>query len=562
MKKILALLFCISILTGALVAEAGIVNVPTDYSTIQAGVDACGVGDTVMIAAGTYGDCTHETDWPEPEPGEPYPKACVIVKSDITIMGAGVDQTIINADSLGRGFYISTVSNVRIENLTVTEAWDEYFGGGMLIRHVENDVVIANVKIDHNWDGGVICINEGSPTIHDVDFIGNVAKQGGGLSIEEYSSPLVYNCLFQGNSAPAAGALMLRNHSDAIIYDCLVQGNTVTAVDGGGGGITINNSAVEIYNCQILDNHGAGYGGGLSLVNNASGEVRDCLIQGNTADLATGQGGGVYINGAGVTLTNLTIVENATTGVNGVGGGIFIAFDPAPTITGCTISDNACGISGFGGGIVSEWFGTPVVTNCIISNSINGAALWGGIWDDPAWEHRQGFMDISCCDIYNNEGGDDLISWFTDLGNNFDADPLFCGTESEDHPYGIGDTSPCAPAGNPDCGLVGAGPVGCGTGITEATPGVIRLLGNAPNPFNPKTTIFFVIDEAGPANIRIFDISGRTVATLPMGVLGAGHHTVTWSGITDDGDRAASGVYLYKLNTLGESQSRRMILVK
>lgn len=90
----------------------------------------------------------------------------------------------------------------------------------------------------------------------------------------------------------------------------------------------------------------------------------------------------------------------------------------------------------------------------------------------------------------------------------------------------------------------------------------IRMGQNHPNPFNPNTRIDFSLERSGPVEIAVFDVSGRRVATLHEGELGAGEHHVNWDGRTDQGVAASSGVYLYVLDSPAGRLSRRMMLVR
>jgi len=71
---------------------------------------------------------------------------------------------------------------------------------------------------------------------------------------------------------------------------------------------------------------------------------------------------------------------------------------------------------------------------------------------------------LTCCDIYGNEGGDwvDCIADQYGVNGNICEDPLFCDPENGD--FTIRGDSPCAPDYNPECGLIGAWPVGCCAG--------------------------------------------------------------------------------------------------
>jgi len=100
------------------------------------------------------------------------------------------------------------------------------------------------------------------------------------------------------------------------------------------------------------------------------------------------------------------------------------------------------------------------------------------------------------------------------------------------------------------------------TGVDSAPAAGVRLGANYPNPFNPSTTIPFVLSRDGRVNLEVLDASGRRVATLFAGELPAGSHALTWAGVDDGGWPVASGVYLYRLRDEGESQARRMLLLK
>jgi hypothetical protein len=87
-----------------------------------------------------------------------------------------------------------------------------------------------------------------------------------------------------------------------------------------------------------------------------------------------------------------------------------------------------------------------------------------------------------------------------------------------------------------------------------------KLEQNYPNPFNPSTVVGFSISgtHAGtPVQLRVFDILGREVAVLVDGWMPAGFHQVTF-----DASGLASGIYMYRLQSGGQSITRRMILIK
>ena len=95
-----------------------------------------------------------------------------------------------------------------------------------------------------------------------------------------------------------------------------------------------------------------------------------------------------------------------------------------------------------------------------------------------------------------------------------------------------------------------------------ASPKEFALHPNFPNPFNPQTTIRFDVPREAHVRLRIFDVRGRVVATLVDQPLLAGFHREIWDGRVDEGGRAASGVYFYRLETDDRVFNRKMILVQ
>lgn len=100
---------------------------------------------------------------------------------------------------------------------------------------------------------------------------------------------------------------------------------------------------------------------------------------------------------------------------------------------------------------------------------------------------------------------------------------------------------------------------GTGVGNTPAAP--VRLAAS-PNPFNPATTFAFEMATDARAQLKVYDLAGRCVATLFDGHATAGPRQVTWSGRADDGERLPSGTYLARLRTDRGVSSRKVVLAK
>lgn len=80
---------------------------------------------------------------------------------------------------------------------------------------------------------------------------------------------------------------------------------------------------------------------------------------------------------------------------------------------------------------------------------------------------------------------------------------------------------------------------------------------NFPNPFNPVTTISYSVPVSGKVELRVFDISGREVATLVNANQTTGSYAVSW-----DGSANASGIYFYRLTVGNMAYTNRMVLMK
>ncbi len=88
-------------------------------------------------------------------------------------------------------------------------------------------------------------------------------------------------------------------------------------------------------------------------------------------------------------------------------------------------------------------------------------------------------------------------------------------------------------------------------------PGKFELSQNFPNPFNPTTTIRYVIPKAGKVQLVLYNILGQKVLEIVNKKQTAGLHEVRI-----DASRLASGVYLYRLKTGTHVAVRKMVILK
>ncbi len=88
-------------------------------------------------------------------------------------------------------------------------------------------------------------------------------------------------------------------------------------------------------------------------------------------------------------------------------------------------------------------------------------------------------------------------------------------------------------------------------------PTAFRLFQNYPNPFNPTTTIPYQLTERGFVTLKVYDILGREIQTLVNDVQNAGSYSVLFNSST-----ISSGIYFYRLEQNGLSQTGKMIFAK
>lgn len=87
--------------------------------------------------------------------------------------------------------------------------------------------------------------------------------------------------------------------------------------------------------------------------------------------------------------------------------------------------------------------------------------------------------------------------------------------------------------------------------------GEYKLFQNYPNPFNPATKIDYYLPKSGQTSLRIYDMTGKMVATLVNGKMEKGFNSMIF-----DAKNLPSGVYFYILKSNDFVQSKKMVLIK
>ena len=88
-----------------------------------------------------------------------------------------------------------------------------------------------------------------------------------------------------------------------------------------------------------------------------------------------------------------------------------------------------------------------------------------------------------------------------------------------------------------------------------------KVVYNSPNPFNPTTTIHFLVPEPSTVRVDIYDILGKNIATLLNEKVEAGLQTTTWDGKDRFGNSVGSGTYFYVITINNRQMFRRKMLL-
>ena len=403
--------------------------------------------------------------------------------------------------------------------------------------HVPGDAPTVQAGIDSAIAFDTVLVSPGTYLEHDIILKSGVVVRGDSENPEdvivdadslgrvfsavgvESTTALIGVTIRKGAETNGAGLLSVE--SDLTVARCVFSWNTAWST---GGGLRITGGEPRIGGC-VFEANEALSGGGICVVS-ANATIESCLVAGNGADTS---GAGIHLNGSN------------------------------PLVRSCTITNNSLA-SGNGAGIFIH-DGTAVIENTIVTFNDGGVGVYCT---------GSGNASLSCCDVWDNDHGDYVgcLAGMEGVDGNISANPLFCLGNAPDDPYGLDDASPCAPAGQPMCGLVGARPVACVvTGVETAEesappPATYRLFANRPNPFNPTTTLRFAVPRAGSVTLAVYDVTGRRVATLADGPYGAGEYSFTWHGVDDSGRSVGSGIYFARMSAGEFSAVRKMVLLK
>ncbi len=538
--------YIISFLTAAYLlippTQAATLRVPSQYPTIQAGINASVNGDTVLIADGIYTG-----------PGNfdiTYGGRNILVMSE-----NGHENCIVDCDSMGRGFMFNSreTGGAVLRGLTILNGY-VMRGGGVYCDDSSPTIdycIFKNNTSYHNHGAGIFLTLSNS-TISRCVFTDNSAGAcsgiGGGIHCA-YSYPTIINCTISGNYAAGGGGGIGTYHSDMTVI------NTIVAFNSGPGGIYFweENDPVFRY-CDLWDSFVGNPPQWIGRTTGINANGHHCDVyyniymdprfisssdfhlqtdspcidagapnsprdpDGTTADI------GRYYFDQGIVAVTLE-PHNPPITIPSAGGSF--------TYTASIRNSNTFTISP---DIWTEAIRTPgrqygpfllrynvnLPANTIITRElaqfIPGIAPWGGYWyianlgiypDSIVAADTISVMKLPGDSPPNHNLGWNISGWFDDT----DA-PLILNSQ-------------------------------------------FLILNSSPNPFNAETDINFKLQTSSYVLLAIYDISGREIAVLAEGFYGAGNHQVEW-----DASSMASGMYFARLEAGNAVQTQKLLLVK
>ena len=150
-------------------------------------------------------------------------------------------------------------------------------------------------------EGGGFFAEAGSPTLNNLTFVGNVAEEGGAMTLVGGSNPSITNASFRGNAASDYGGALHNESSNPTLTNVQMSGNRAAV---GGGAIYNLASGPELTNVTIAGNAAGGTvslatvapaavdiapaGGGIFNLTGSKPEIRNSVIWNNEDSTGTG----------------------------------------------------------------------------------------------------------------------------------------------------------------------------------------------------------------------------------------------------------------------------------
>ncbi len=293
-------------------------HVPLEYPTTQAGIDACGDGDTVVVVPGTYtGEGNRDIR---------FQGKAITVRSlnpnDPNVVANTVIDCQANPSDWHRGFVFNSQedANSILAGVTITGGCN-LEGAGVLIQDASPTIKQCVIRGNHcddipsnkyrsspKWGGGIL-VDQGKPRIVDCVISDNVCSgystRGGGIACIN-AQPVIQRCMVTGNrTRDAGGGIYCYLCENVLLDNCVVRDNEVTF--RAGGGIDFRSSKGDLTNCLIIENKSSDGGVGLHF-QSCDANIINCTVAHNVS--SSEYSGGVYANLCSLDVVNSIIWGN------------------------------------------------------------------------------------------------------------------------------------------------------------------------------------------------------------------------------------------------------------
>ncbi len=320
--------FCVCALTmlvGTAVSAVFYVHPDSTQNNIQACLDMCGTGDTVLVGAGTYYE--HIT-WPG--------------TNGIKLLSEfGRDTTFIDGGDSGRVIWMGADadSNTAVRGFTIQNGYSDSAGGAGIRCCDSSRALIEDNRFLDNWSntgrpqpGGGLGCNSSFPKVRDNLFEGNRSCFGGGIGLFSSSPEITGNTIVGNKADTLGGGIVCEQGSHPAIRHNIIEYDSAGQA-GGGGGIGLYMTCKPLIDSNTIRYNKAAFGAGIYMLTGCHPTITWCTIDSNAGN---GGGTGIYAEGGSLPfISHCSIRNNIGNGAVGMWG-----YNTCPTIEFSTISNN------------------------------------------------------------------------------------------------------------------------------------------------------------------------------------------------------------------------------
>ncbi len=549
--------------------------------SIQAAINVCAPGDTVLVANGVY----YEN---------------LVISTQLWLIGLSADSTVINGLGMGGttilvnvGNYFSianftiygkgegitnsiivdaTGDSVEVKNCNISEAIVGIFVShsckvdNVIVKNItrrgfgntgaltnSNDLLINNIMIFDATNSNAINVGAGTYFIRDniILFTGTEPFSGApGIQVGLSNKVYIYNNLISGFDYRSI-------YFDTVTDTAFIKNNLIIY----GGSLSSSANIIYVYNVILSNNSRGIYQLGSGFISSDYN-----LFWGNGIDLD----GTTY--GDSDRVANPMFVKDTLPNPELDFDYHLQAYSPGidkgdPNIFDIDSSRSDIGLYGgpFGETYTYQNLAprAPVNLSGVVNKSNNTIVL--------NW-NRNSEADTAYYNVYRDTTENFIISPANLISSPTDTsftEPIPTGAESLYYKITAVDIdeNESLPSEEIFIDII--------TGVTNEpiTINDYRLYQNYPNPFNPTTKIGYRLKERGKVKLMVYDIKGELVTVLVNKEQSAGYYEVEFStgvgsGQSAVGNQLASGIYLYRIEIIGEgnipvySDMLKMILIK